>query len=567
MQLREYQQKAVDDLWQWFKDGNEGNPCIVMPTGSGKSHVVAKLCQDAVGAWPGTRVLMITHNKELVEQNFAKLLDHWPNAPCGICCASMGKQDLGEPITFATVGSVVRKVSRLGHQDLVIVDEAHGINHKAEGSYRKLFDEMREINPSMRIIGLTATPYRLGHGLITDEPAIFQSLIEPVTIKWLVDSGYLSPLKSKMTNTRLSTSGVGRRGGEYIPKELAEAVDKDDDNEAIANEIISHGASCRSWLLFCVSVDHAYHMAEQLIAKGIASNTITGEMNKSDRERILGDFKSGRIQALTNCQVLTTGFDHPGIDLIAMLRPTESPGLYVQMAGRGLRVSIGKQNCKVLDFAGVVSRHGPITGVQPPRRKGDGEPEDAPVKECPECSEIVHASSIECPECGYVFPPPEKEKPRLRDDDIMGLESIRMEVTGWRWTKKVSNRTGIEMILCSYYGALSDPTIREYLTVAHDGFAGLKARRTLRTIAEKCGSDMSQFDGDSTLSDLASVMSKETPPAEIEYRKDGNFYRIIDRVWNDDERRVHSEDRRSQDVRYAGPINTPVLRDMPVAQP
>jgi DNA repair protein RadD len=567
MQLREYQQQAVDDLWQWFQDGNEGNPCLVMPTGSGKSHVVARICQDAVEAWPGTRILMLTHNKELVEQNFEKLLDHWPNAPCGICCASMGKSDLGEPVTFATVGSVSRKVSRLGHVDLVIVDEAHGINHKADGGYRDLFAELSEINPSMRVIGLTATPYRLGHGLITDEPAIFQALIEPVTIKWLVDNGYLSPLKSKMTGKRLSTAGVGRRGGEYIHKDLAKAVDIESDNEVIANEVISHGVGCRSWLLFCAGVDHAHHMAEKLISKGIVASAVTGDMTKGDREKVLGDFKEGRIQALTNCQVLTTGFDHPGIDLIAMLRPTESPGLYVQMAGRGLRICAGKQNCKVLDFGGVVSRHGPITDVQPPKRKGEGEPEDAPVKECPECSEIIQASIMTCPECGFMFPPPDKEAPRLRDDDIMGMESSYMEVTGWRWAKHISQKSGLEMILCSYYGALSDPTIKEYLTVVHGGFAGMKARRTLETIAEKCGADMSQFDADSTLDELAIVMSQQKPPSEIEYRKDGKFYRIIERTWNHDERRVHDESGRSQEVSYAGAADSsPVLRDMRMAQ-
>ena len=161
--LRDYQQRTIDQLYAWFEEGGKGNPCLVLPTGSGKSHIVAALCKDALQQWPETRVLMLTHVKELIEQNAEKMRQHWPGAPRGIYSASIGRKDLGEPITFAGIQSVRTKAHQLGHIDLVIIDECHLVNHKDEGGYRTLLEQLKAINPALRVVGLTATPYRLGH--------------------------------------------------------------------------------------------------------------------------------------------------------------------------------------------------------------------------------------------------------------------------------------------------------------------------------------------------------------------------------------------------------------------
>jgi superfamily II DNA or RNA helicase len=161
---------------------------------------------------------MLTHVKELIEQNAEKMLQHWPNAPLGIYSASVGRRDIGEPITFAGIMSVRKKARAIGRIDLVLVDECHLINHKETGSYREFINDLREINPHLRVVGLTATPYRLGHGVITDKPALFDALVEPVKIEELVLQGYLAPLRSKVTKLKLDTSGVHTRGGEFIEK-------------------------------------------------------------------------------------------------------------------------------------------------------------------------------------------------------------------------------------------------------------------------------------------------------------------------------------------------------------
>lgn len=524
--LREYQQRAIDQLYAWFSAGNEGNPCLVLPTGAGKSHIVAALCKGILQEYPDQRILMLTHVKELIEQNAEKMRQHWPNAPMGIYSAGLRRKELDEPITFAGIQSVARRAQDIGHIDIVIIDECHLVSHKDEGGYRTLLAELLIINPALRVIGLTATPYRLGHGYITDKPALFDALIEPVSIEELIYKGYLSKLRSKLTSTKLSTEGVHKRGGEYIDSELQAAVDTSDKNQAVVAEVIRIGHERKAWLFFCAGVDHAQHIKQCLIDQGITADCVTGDTPTAERAKMLAEFKAGRITALTNANVLTTGFDHPSIDLIAMLRPTMSPGLYVQMAGRGLRIAPGKTDCLVLDFAGVVDQHGPITAVKPPPKKGDKIGE-APVKVCDNCQEIVHISCKVCPACGAEFPEVEKPALRLHNLDIMGIEGVDLDVTAWQWRKHISRASGKEMLAVTYYGALSDTPVTEYLTVMHDGFAGEKSRRLLATLAKQSGASIDY--GCSDIQSQANVLNLAKPPNAIEYKAEGKFFTVINR--------------------------------------
>lgn len=532
--LRDYQQRAIDQLYAWFGSSKHSNPCLVLPTGSGKSHIVAALCKDAIQNWPDTRILMLTHVKELIEQNAEKMRLHWPGAPLGIYSASIGKKDLGEPITFAGIQSIRTKAQQIGHVDLVIIDECHLVNHKDEGGYRKLLSDLKEINPELRVIGLTATPYRLGHGLITDKPALFDELLEPVGIEELVFKGYLSTLRSKTTKAKLDTSGVKKRGGEFVESELQAAVDTKDNNINVVLEVLKLSGERKAWLFFCAGVQHAKHIAEVLDDYGVPADCITGETPKKEREQIISDFKAGKIKALTNANVLTTGFDYPDIDLIAMLRPTMSASLYVQMAGRGMRVKSHTDHCLVLDFAGVVAMHGPITAVQPPKKagQGDGEP---PVKVCENCFELCHISARECPACGNPFPEPAKKKLKLHHDDIMGIEGKDFEVTSWSWRRHISKASGSLMLACTYYGGLSDKPITEYLPVLHDGYAGQMALQRLIAIASSSGADLSEatrLKGEAAIDYIVIQMNRSSAPQSIEYRMDGKFFKVEKRRWD-----------------------------------
>ena len=531
-ELRDYQRRAVDLLYDWASN-NDGNPCLVMPTGSGKSHVIAALCKEALQAEPKTRVLMLTHVKELIEQNAAKLRQHWPNAPLGIYSAGLRRRDI-EPITFGGVQSLRKRADEIGHVDLVIVDEAHLISHAEVGSYRKLIADLKAINPDLRVVGLTATPYRLGHGMITDKPAIFDALIEPVSVLRLIKDGYLAPLRSKVTTRKVDADGVHRRGGEYIASELAAAVDDDRKTRAAVLETIDRADGRKAWLFFCAGVAHAVHVRDELRAQGVVAETVTGDTPSAERRRILDDYKSGKITALTNANVLTTGFDYPNIDLIAMMRPTLSPGLYVQMAGRGLRVKSVAADCLVLDFAGNVRRHGPITDIVPPAKRGAKQVK-AKTKTCDQCREIMPAYLRRCPACGCEPPLTTSEHAplKLHDDDILQNRAQTIKIRSWAWAKHTSRRTSRDMLKASYYPVdLSAQPVTEYLTIMHDGYAGRRSLRTLLQIATYSGTlEALKAQQDQDLDLTAEIMQRGAAPTQITVKRDAKFYRVLDRDW------------------------------------
>ena len=366
---------------------------------------MAAFIEGVLRAWPDQRILVVTHVRELIAQNHAELIGLWRDAPAGICSAGLGRRDLGARILFAGIQSIHRRAYDVQQCDLVLIDEAHLIPAASNTMYRRFLDTLARINPQLKVIGFTATPYRTGSGMLHEgKGALFTDIAYEVSVRQLIDDGFLCPLVSKAAETRLDVSGVGSRGGEFIPGQLQAAVDLPEITEAAIDEVVRLGSDRRSWLAFCAGVEHATHVAEAIRARGFTAATIFGDTPKPERDRIIAAFKRGEIRALASMGVLTTGFNAPGVDLIAMLRPTKSTGLYVQMAGRGTRLAPGKADCLVLDFAGNVARHGPIDAVKP-KRPGSGEG-DAPVKVCPDCQSILATAVRVCPDCGHAFPPP-----------------------------------------------------------------------------------------------------------------------------------------------------------------
>ncbi|CAB4161102.1 SSL2 DNA or RNA helicases of superfamily II [uncultured Caudovirales phage] len=531
MQLREYQNRALDMLYAWFEKNATGHPVLNMPGGSGKSVVIASLAKDALQNWPDTRILMLVHSKELILQNADKLRKLWPDAPLGIYSASVGQKNLGNPITYAGIGSVAKRAKQLGHIDLCIIDEVHAVSTAESGIYRKLIADLLGINPAMRIVGLSASPYRLGQGIITEGPtAIFSEILEPVGIEELVFKQHLVPLRSKITTHRLETDGLHKRQGEYIAAEMEAKFNTANHNQSVVAEIIDKANSRAHWLIFCSGVAHSEAVAECLREAGIAAESLDATHSKTERERKLADFESGKLRALCNVGILTTGYDFPALDCISFLRSTMSPGLYLQMAVRGMRPHPGKTDCLVLDFAGVVGTHGPITNITPPTKQGDGNGE-APVKICDNCNELCPISARVCPACGHQFPEPEAKKLKLCQDDIMGLDGVEMTLTGWKWREHTSLASGKLMLAVSYYGRLSDPAVTEYFPILHVGYAGQKAMQEVIKIADKAkivGMDVNN------LRSLALQLSCGQHPRLLSYKKEGKFFRVITRDWDED---------------------------------
>jgi len=403
--LRPYQKEAIDSTFRYFAD-NDGNPLIVLPTGTGKSVVIAEFCRQTLTDWPDTKILVVTHVRELIKQNHDELKTLWPEAPAGINSAGLKKRDYEPPIVFCGIQSVHKKASKFVKVDLVLIDEVHLVPRKTNTMYQRFLSNLKIMNPHMRVIGLTATPYRLDSGLLhAGKEALFDAVSYEAELKDMVDQGYLTRLMSKQPKTRLDVSSVSIRGGEFVAGELERAVDRTDVNESVVREIVVLGAERKSWLIFCAGVKHATHIAEIVRRYGVSCETIFGDTPSAERDRIVRDFKAGKIRALASMGVLTTGFNAPIVDLLAILRPTESTGLYIQIMGRGMRNSPGKEDCLVLDFAGNIARHGPVDRVNPKKpRQSDGEGV-APTKTCPKCQSIVFAGTSECPDCGYRWPP------------------------------------------------------------------------------------------------------------------------------------------------------------------
>ena len=523
--LRQYQRESVNAIYGYWQNGG-GNPLIVLPTAAGKSLVIATLVQELCEAYPTLRIAIVTHTKELIAQNFAELLKLWPQAPAGIYSAGIGRRDARARVLFCGIQSVWNKIDRIGHVDVLLVDEAHLIPKSADTTYGKFISRLRENTPDMRVVGLTATPYRLDSGrLDRGDNRIFDAIAYEANVSDLIDQGYLSPLVSKATATALDVTGVGKRGGDFIPGQLEAAVNQDQITRAAVSEIIRFGEVRRAWLAFCCGVDHALAVRDEIRAHGVVCETVTGETPAGERDRIIGAFRSGQIKCLTSVGVLTTGFNVPHVDLVALLRPTQSAGLYVQSVGRAFRLAPGKADALILDFAGNVKRHGPVDAVHikgERNGKGDGETE-VRAKECPVCQTLVAITTRTCPSCGHEWiaePGPKHEATADAETAIISRGAPAWievdDVRYYRHEKPGSPPSLRVEYVCGFV------IHREWVCFEHQGYVRMKAETWWYRNTGGGPHPRSVADA------LARVSELRTPSA-IQIRPDGKFFQIVGR--------------------------------------
>ena len=443
LNLRPYQSEAVEAVYNHLRT-KENNPCIVCPTGTGKSIIIAKIVSDAVQNWNG-RVLILAHVKELLEQNAGKIRALCPDLKIGIFSAGLKSRDISEQVIVAGIQSVYNKACDLGAFDIIIVDEAHLIAPDGDGMYRTFLKDMRVINPNVRVIGLTATPFRLKGGLICQPENLLNEVCYEVGLKEMIAQGYLSPLVSRAGRAEANLDGLHVRGGEFINDEVAAAMDTDELVSSACREIVDLTRDRKAVLIFTSSVEHCKHVAAKIEAfSGKECAMVTGETSPGERAEIIARFKGETVPAdlfgtpkpplkfLANVNVLTTGFDAPNTDCVVLLRPTNSAGLYVQMVGRATRLSpvTGKTNSLILDYGGNVLRHGPVDMINV-KEPGAGKGGDAPAKKCPQCLALIHAGYAKCPECGYEFPPPEGNDKLTRNASNAGIISGQVDYTDY----------------------------------------------------------------------------------------------------------------------------------------
>lgn len=486
LQPRSYQIEAAHSVPNYFQT-NSGNPVIAMPTGTGKSVVIAMILQMVYHYWPGQRVMVLTHVKELIQQNYDKLMTLWPAAPAGVYSAGLNRKESNRRITFAGIGSVAKKAALFGHIDLVFIDEAHLVSPNDETLYQLFLAALKEVNPNVRVIGFTATPWRLGTGRITED-GIFTDVCFDITgmqaFNRLIAEGFLAPLIPRQTKMMLDIDGVHMRGGELIASELQHAVDKYEITQAAIRETLELAHDRRHWLIFASGVEHACNIADMLNDMGIPTVAIHSKMGDAQRDQAILDFKAGKYRAAVNNNVLTTGFDFPAIDCIVVLRPTASTVLWVQMLGRGTRpfecAEYKKENCLVLDFAGNTRRLGPINDPVIPRKKGAKAGGEAPVKLCGSCATYNHASVTHCCYCGAEFTFQVKLKQTAASDELLRGDAPLVEVFKVdHITYSTHEKAGRPVMMkVTYYCGLR--SFSEYVCIQHDGFAQRKARQWWR---------------------------------------------------------------------------------------
>jgi DNA repair protein RadD len=516
--LRRYQEEALHALFVFWRNGG-GNPLIAMATGTGKSVVIAFLIKQLLTDHPNMRVLITAPNRELIDQDIRELLRVWPEAPIGINCEGMGSRDIDAEVLFALVNSIYRNPQAIGHRDLIIVDESHFIPHHEQGMYRATIEALRELTPDLRVAGLTATPYRLDSGhLCEGEGRIFDSVVYEYGIGQGIRDGWLSPLSSKATAATIDVSGVGKRGGEFIADQLEAAAIKDGVVDRACDEIAGYLGRRRAWLVYCVGVTHAGMARDALRARGVDCEMVLGETPSEERDRIIEDFRAGRLTCLVSVMVLSYGFNVPQVDLIAMLRPTCSTGLYVQQVGRGTRKADDKQNCLVLDFAGNVRRFGPVDDVRV-KIKSNGKDGEVPTKVCPSCQEIVMAGVGECPHCGHTFPRREAEH-EARADTAAILSSQRkqsdwLEVDDVQCLYHVKNPPSLRVI---YHCGIESHS--KWVCLEHNGWA--------RTFAEKWWRQMTGGERPpDSVNEALARQDELLPVTHIKVAPSGKYWEIV----------------------------------------
>ena len=482
MQARPYQLKAIQSIYDYFAAAS-GNPVLELPTGSGKSFVQAEFLRGVLTRWPAQRILCLAHVKELIAQNHAELMGIWPDAPAGIHSAGLGRRDVEQNIIFASIQSVFARAAVLGRIDLVIIDEAQMVSPRSSTMYRTLISALTVLSPNLKVVGMSATPWRLNGGPLTaGDDALFTDLISAkklgATLPDLVRQDHLAPVITPGEKLpQLSTEGVKKSGGDFRIGALSHAVARQlSTTKAACQSMKNLGADRKCWIVFGVSVAHVEEIRACLVGLGIAAAVVTGQTPKDLRDERIEKLRSGALRALVSVNVLSVGFNVRQVDMIGALRPTASSALYLQMMGRGMRTYPGKSNCLVLDFAGLIAAHGPVDGVKAPRLRKTKNGE-AIQKECPACVMLIAIGAMTCPFCGHEFPQREIQvEAKASTLAIMGKRSL-VPHQPTAATYSVHSKPGKPDSVRVTYWRRAKPVGFRWICVGHDGWPRMEARR------------------------------------------------------------------------------------------
>lgn len=522
LELRPYQKEAIQATYDYWNNNVGINPVIVAPTGAGKSLLIAQICEDVVKSDNYSRVLMLTHSSELIDQNFKELKGIWSEAPAGIYSASLKKRELKHRIIFAGVQSFVNVVDKSEPFDLIIIDEAHLVNNKAETRYKKVFDVLLQKNELTKIVGFSATPYRLSGGNIYGKNKIFCGVSYEITLKYLIDNGYLCMPITKGALKQYDLSNVSiKSNGEYNDIELARVVETSELVEAVVNETLEMGKYRKAWLIFASSINHAEKIKECFKTKNFFDcEIITADTPKDKRAKLLQEFKDNKLKCLINVNVLTTGFNAPICDMVVIARATRSTSLYVQMIGRGLRTYPNKENCLIIDFGRNTLTHGTLDNIVPvvvgngTKKKDKKLEEEIKAKECINCHRLNEKSVTHCIECGYEFPLRKVTHSEKAYDGAMFSDGdlIEWEVKSVGYSKHLS-KNGNECLKITHICGLH--FVHEFIVLS--SYFGKKALREIGCNYEN-------------LEDILNHTAEYKKPIKLLLKREGKYMKIEEKI-------------------------------------
>jgi len=502
MQLRDYQSAAVERCWEHLCN-RSGNPIIVIPTGGGKTPIECTIARRAVHEAGAAGVMLVSHVSELVAQ-VAGCLDRM-GVDHGVYAAGLGRRETGKRITSAMINSVFNRGHEFGTINLLLIDECHRVSGNAGSMYGQLIEGLRHANPRMKVVGLSATPFRLDSGPLVQPGSMWERICYEAKVKTLVDAGWLSPMTNEPTKAQFDLGQLQVVGKDYSEASQQSIYHGTDLERAVIEMIdICNATGRRSVIVFCPSVQVVEEVAKLI---GIDAAMVHGGISDLERAAAIDGHKSGSVRFLVNCEVLTTGYDAPGIDAVVLFRATQSAGLFAQMAGRGFRLAEGKRDCLLLDYGGNLMRHGPLDALDYgyPRKPGEGKP---PLKKCPACEEQVPIAWETCQHCGFEFPVEPKEIDLHRDEKSkVYAEPEEFEVENWS------------------YG----PMLSEWICLNHDGWAGEKA---MAWWLDHRGPEIEEDELNDRIDVAAGRFDELRMPSKIWAIQDGKFWRITKREFS-----------------------------------
>lgn len=557
IQLRDYQIETINSFSEYYRQGNDGNIIAVLPTGTGKSLVVGGFVHQTFTQWCNQRWMILSHVEKILTQDIKAIKMIWPEAPIGVYSAGLNSRDTAHPIVVAGVASAVNNIDAFGHRDIIFIDEVHLVSQDENTMYQKIITRLKEINPYLKVIGTTATPYRSGQGLITDGETFDDICIDlstPACFRRFIDMGYLAPLIPLRTNIEVDTTSIKMMNGDFAVRQLEDATEKVI-YEAV-KESLPYIYARNCGLTFCSGIKTSEMAAEILQSFGVSAAAIHSKLTATECDRRFAAFESGEIKVVCGNEKFTTGYDFPPIDFCLMLRSTMSASKWVQMLGRLTRpydfnnpqqyvegFDYVKKNALVLDFAGNRKRLGPIDAPNIPTKKGD-KVGDAPIRICEEksvkegsgCGMYNHAGAKFCggkpypsdEGCGAEFIFKTKLVTDAGTAEFLSTEFSEPVIETFDVTRVIyhkhnskKNAIGVPCLKVSYYCGLQ----------RHSEYVPFEAKGMIKNKAAAWWMQRSSLPVPVTVDDALIYVSQLRCPKRIKVRTDLQFPEITSTEW------------------------------------